>query len=171
MQKQDSHRPAWRRGNISQSKKLRWWKTCVSLSTRVSTFWTQTFILLFSMLDFQLRWKAEHVSFLVSIKIIKKKNREEGSRGRGYMYSWFMLLYSRNQHNTVKQLFSNLKNKFKIFFKIIREKYVTLSHEKHLDISKSTLLRELDGRNSWPFPWLLSGARQIYLWSKWKRSQ
>ena len=29
-----------------------------------------------------------------------------GSRGRGYVstYSWFLLLYSRNQHNTIKQL-------------------------------------------------------------------
>ena len=32
-----------------------------------------------------------------------------GSRGRGYMctYGWFMLLYSRNKHNIVKQLSSN----------------------------------------------------------------
>ena len=31
---------------------------------------------------------------------------EGGSRGRGhvYTYDWFMLLYGRNQHNTVKQL-------------------------------------------------------------------
>ena len=36
---------------------------------------------------------------------------EGGSRGRGYMYicSWFMLLYNRNQHNIVKQLYSNKK--------------------------------------------------------------
>ena len=33
---------------------------------------------------------------------------EEGSRGRAHMYidGWFMLMYGRNQHNTVKQLFS-----------------------------------------------------------------
>ena len=33
------------------------------------------------------------------------------SRGRGYMYtySWFMLLYGRNQHNIVKQFSFNLK--------------------------------------------------------------
>ena len=32
-----------------------------------------------------------------------------GSRGRGYMctYGWFMLPYSRNKHNIVKQLSSN----------------------------------------------------------------
>ena len=36
-----------------------------------------------------------------------------GSRGRRYMYtfSWFTLLYSRNQHNIVKQLLWNLKKK------------------------------------------------------------
>ena len=36
---------------------------------------------------------------------------EGGSQGRGYMYTynWFMMLYSRKQHNIVKQLFSNLK--------------------------------------------------------------
>ena len=38
------------------------------------------------------------------------------SRGRGYIYmytySWFTLLYSRNQHNVVKQLYFN-KNKTK----------------------------------------------------------
>lgn len=34
-----------------------------------------------------------------------------GSRERGYMYTyaWFMLLYGRHQHNTVKQLSPNLK--------------------------------------------------------------
>ena len=32
-----------------------------------------------------------------------------GSRGRGhmYIYGWFMLMYGRNQYNTVKQLSSN----------------------------------------------------------------
>ena len=36
---------------------------------------------------------------------------EEGLRGRGHMYSygWFMLMYGRNQHSIVKQLFSNEK--------------------------------------------------------------
>ena len=36
---------------------------------------------------------------------------EGGPRGRGCMYKdcWFMLSYSRNQHNIVKQLSSNLK--------------------------------------------------------------
>ena len=31
---------------------------------------------------------------------------EGGSRGRGrmYTYGWFMLMFGRNQHNTVKQL-------------------------------------------------------------------
>ena len=35
-----------------------------------------------------------------------------GPRWRGYMYtySWFMQLYSRNEHNIVKQLYSNKNN-------------------------------------------------------------
>ena len=40
---------------------------------------------------------------------------EEGSKGRGYMYTygWFMLRFDRKQQNSVKQLSSNLKiNKF-----------------------------------------------------------
>ena len=34
---------------------------------------------------------------------------EGGSRGRGHMYTygWFMLMYGRNQYNSVKQLSSN----------------------------------------------------------------
>ena len=34
---------------------------------------------------------------------------KRGSRGRGhvYTYSWFMMIYGRNQHSIVKQLFSN----------------------------------------------------------------
>ena len=41
---------------------------------------------------------------------------EQGSRRRGYMhtYDWFMLLYNRNQHKIVKQLYTNflkIKNK------------------------------------------------------------
>ena len=38
---------------------------------------------------------------------------EGGSEGKGYVYtySWFTLLYSRNQYNIVKQLSSNLKKK------------------------------------------------------------
>ena len=28
-----------------------------------------------------------------------------------YSYDWFMMLYGRNQHNIVKQLASNLKEK------------------------------------------------------------
>ena len=41
----------------------------------------------------------------------------EGSpRGRGcvFTYGWFTLLYSRNQHNIVKQLYSNWKKRNKI---------------------------------------------------------
>ena len=36
---------------------------------------------------------------------------EGGSRGKGYMYTynWFTLIYSRNEHNIVKQLYSNKK--------------------------------------------------------------
>ena len=39
-----------------------------------------------------------------------------GSRGRGYRYAynWFTLLYSRNQHNFVKQLYSNNNNNKRI---------------------------------------------------------
>ena len=37
-----------------------------------------------------------------------------------YIYSWFTLLYSRNQYNTVKQLYS--KNKVKIILKMCRGK-------------------------------------------------
>ena len=39
---------------------------------------------------------------------------EGGSRGRGHMYTfgWFMLMYGRDQYNTVKQLASN-ENIFK----------------------------------------------------------
>ena len=40
---------------------------------------------------------------------------EGGPRGRGYMYtySWFTMLYSRNKHNIVKQLFLKT-NKYKL---------------------------------------------------------
>ena len=33
--------------------------------------------------------------------------REIQDRGDVYVYSWFMLMHGRNQHNIVKQLFSN----------------------------------------------------------------
>ena len=38
---------------------------------------------------------------------------EEASRGRGYMrtYSWLTVLYCRNQHNIVKQPYSNKKTR------------------------------------------------------------
>ena len=38
---------------------------------------------------------------------------EEGSGSRAYMYTygWFTTLYSKNQHNIVKQLYSNKKEK------------------------------------------------------------
>ena len=41
---------------------------------------------------------------------------EGNPRGRGcvFTYGWFTLLYSRNQHNIVKQLYSNLKKRNKI---------------------------------------------------------
>ena len=39
---------------------------------------------------------------------------EGGSRGRGHMHtSRWLMLYNRNQHNIVKQLYSNKKNKLK----------------------------------------------------------
>ena len=43
--------------------------------------------------------------------ILRSLGWEGGSQGRGdmYTYNWFMMLYSRKQHNIVKQLFSNLK--------------------------------------------------------------
>ena len=44
------------------------------------------------------------------------KEMEGGLRGRGQMYTYgrFMLMFGRNQHNSVKQLPFNLKiNKFK----------------------------------------------------------
>ena len=36
---------------------------------------------------------------------------EGGPRGKGYMYTynWFTLMYSGNEHNIVKQLYSNKK--------------------------------------------------------------
>ena len=39
-----------------------------------------------------------------------------GSRGKGcmYTYGWLVLLYSRNQHNTVKQLSSSYKKQINI---------------------------------------------------------
>ena len=39
-------------------------------------------------------------------EIVKIYLWKEGSRGRGYMYTygWFTLMYGRNQHNMVKQL-------------------------------------------------------------------
>ena len=37
--------------------------------------------------------------------------RAEPGRGCAYTYSWCTLLYSRNQHNVVKQLYSNKKGK------------------------------------------------------------
>ena len=42
--------------------------------------------------------------------------QEVCSRGRAqmYTYGWFMLMFGRNQHNSVKQLSFNLKNKLKI---------------------------------------------------------
>ena len=46
---------------------------------------------------------------MVSYSEIKQEGREEGSRGRElmYTYGWFMLMYDRDQHNTVKQLSSS----------------------------------------------------------------
>ena len=40
---------------------------------------------------------------------LEKCDGEGGSRGRGhrYTYGWFMLMFGRNQHNTIKQLFFN----------------------------------------------------------------
>ena len=48
------------------------------------------------------------IPLIGDIKVVK----EEGSEGRGcmYTYSWFMQLYSRNQHNIGKRLYSNFKN-------------------------------------------------------------
>ena len=34
-----------------------------------------------------------------------------GGRGHVYTYSWFMLMYGRNQHNIVKELASSLKER------------------------------------------------------------
>ena len=60
---------------------------------------------------------------------------EEGPKERGYMYtySWFTLLYSRNQHNIVKQLSP------------IKQKKTTLNKQKKsmiavLPISKTVIL-------------------------------
>ena len=41
-------------------------------------------------------------------------NGKEIQKKRRYMYAygWFTLLYSRNQYNTVKQLYSNEKKNF-----------------------------------------------------------
>ena len=40
--------------------------------------------------------------------------REGGSRGKGHMYTYgsFMLMYGRNQHNTVKAIILQLKTSF-----------------------------------------------------------
>ena len=44
---------------------------------------------------------------------------EGGSRGKVYMYMyvWFTLLYSRNEHNIVNQLYSNNKVKWSFYNK------------------------------------------------------
>ena len=53
------------------------------------------------------------LSFLVWKKktLIKKKKpmweKDPKKRGYMYMYNWFILLYSGNQHNIVKQLYSD----------------------------------------------------------------
>ena len=43
-----------------------------------------------------------------------------------YTYSWFTLLYSRNQHNIVKQLYSSkdVKNKKKVYLKLYTIKLI-----------------------------------------------
>ena len=61
----------------------------------------------------QLRWmKTWKANIWKNISI----NIASLSRGRGCMYTccWFTLLYSRNQHNTEKQLSSNLKKEYYI---------------------------------------------------------
>ena len=56
---------------------------------------------------------------------------EGGSQGRGYMYTynWFMMLYSRTQHNIVKQLFSNFK-KLRLRNSRNRKNRISLSADK-----------------------------------------
>ena len=42
---------------------------------------------------------------------VRLQRWEKDSRGKGHIftYDWFMLMYGKNQHNVIKQLFSNLK--------------------------------------------------------------
>ena len=50
--------------------------------------------------------------------------KEVGLRGRGHMYTYsrIMLMYSRNHHNIVKQLFLQLKKIFKLEMIKLHEK-------------------------------------------------
>ena len=59
----------------------------------------------------ELNWIAQVT--LLSALWWPKWNKNPKKRGYVYTYGWFTLLYSRNQHNTVKQLYTNKK----IFFK------------------------------------------------------
>ena len=67
---------------------------------------------------------------------------ERSSRGRGpmYIYGWFTLLYGRNQHNIVKQLSSNLKNKISFVWKPLCMKYWLTTMEKCLIFPGNFLL-------------------------------
>ena len=46
----------------------------------------------------------------------------EGGGGDRYTYGWFMLVYGRNHHNIVKQLFLQLKKIFKLEMIKLHEK-------------------------------------------------
>ena len=72
-------------------------------------------------------------SRILTFEIILRKVFGAGGRltRKGYMYTynWFMMLYSRTQHNIVKQLFSNFK-KLRLRNSRNRKNRISLSADK-----------------------------------------
>ena len=76
-----------------------------------------------------------------------------------YIYSWFILLCSRNKHNFVKQLFSN-----KILFQKNQLLYLSRNTNcnTHLWDSTEQRKRQQSYSSTYPFPFHRSSAALVF---------